>query len=472
MISRDGTPKQSDVASEHDAFLIHESEDPISPNNQPFQSSHATKLRRSAYVLLLVLLYSAAALFAWTITCILSFRPLTANHYGAWIWNKENNGYGWVSSTNYHSLYIKNERWYRTARVIQSIVSVLTIPLTSTVCSSAAVVFVQHNRRSFGLSIRQVMTLADKGWLSPAIYMRILPLFTSRGWKQYGSSFLLLAIILNIFGGIISPMQELFLSTNTIKTPTWPEEVPSLFDFADKFTFNGGSDLHAVDGNLIPVMTRSALTSATNTQPQSQLWQGAGFTCNVLDLDVPVPPSCGKGATFGNISTLHDPFLAEIPDGFNTGLVRQFIPRINSTAEYMEISEGDYPTGCDDKPSAFFVDYSNITTLSQSYSQAWGLQACMPANLSVSPWKPTRERQDFTEELFLNVTLVNYEIGEDTGYNHAYYKVTVRTTGGYFELPNYMNNGVAGPLLDHDPNEVCGNDCEVEGDNMNFMPDI
>jgi hypothetical protein len=380
-------------------------------------------------------------------------------------------------ASHYHSFYVKNEQWYRTTRVVQSIVSVLTIPLTSTVCSSAAVVFVQHNRQSFGLSIRQVMTLADKGWLDPKTYVRIFPLFTSSGWKRYGSSFLLVAIVLNIFGSAISPVQELFLNTNTIKTATSPQMVEFLFDFADKFTILG--DPKNINyTNLIPAITRSALTTATNTQPQVQLWQGAGYTCNVLDIDGDgsVPFSCGRGNTFNNMSTMQDPFLAEVPDGFNTGLIRQFIPRINSTANYVQISENEYPTGCSTKPGAFFVDYNNITAQTLPGSLVWGLQACMPANLTYSPWKPTHERQDFTEGLFLNVTLINYDDiveGESSSVaNHSYYKVTVQTTGGYFELPNYMNNGIAGPLLNVDPSKVCGSDCAREGDIGKSISDI
>lgn len=45
---------------------------------------------------------------------------------------------------NDQDLYLQNEKWYKTARVIQSIASVFTIPLASTVCSHATVVCLQH----------------------------------------------------------------------------------------------------------------------------------------------------------------------------------------------------------------------------------------------------------------------------------------------------------------------------------------
>lgn len=483
---------QPTQADERDAFLQHERSSSVSPQKDPApvytatkqasKSTSSTTLHRSAYVLILVLLYSGLALFAWVVTCILTHRPITAKHYGAWIFNKENDGYGWTGAGYINSLYVKNENWYRTARVLQSIVSVLTIPLTSAVCSSAAVIFVQHNRKTFGLSMRQVMVLADKGWTDPATYARLF--LTSKGWKRYGSSFLFLTILLIILGGVISPIQEVFLSTKTIKTPTWPQMVSNLIDIPDQFLDEDPKLGETQDLNLIPILTRNALLTATNTQPQSLMWQGAGFTCNVLDLELKannhtsdgsVPPSCGTGATFGNLSMLTHPFIAQLPSGYNTGLIRQFIPRINSTAQYENISSAEYPIDCDKVTGAFFVDYGNTT--SDEFSSSWGLQACMPRDLRQSPWKSTRDRQDFSEELYINVTTISVDVSNiESGVfvnGSAYYRVTVNTTAGYFELPNYMNDQVAGNLLEKDPNSLCGPDCEGEGTSRtSFIPDI
>jgi hypothetical protein len=84
----------------------------------------------------------------------------------------------------------------------------------------------------------------------------------------------------------------------------------------------------------------------------------------------------------------------------------------------------------------------------------------MPANVANS-WNSTRDRQDFSEELHLNVTVLNLTSGN---IESGFYKITLDTTAGYFELPNYMNQGVAGPLLDKDPITVCGDedDCVYE----------
>jgi hypothetical protein len=44
---------------------------------------HGTRLYHSGYVLVLVLLYAALALFAWIVTCTLTFHPITStSNYG------------------------------------------------------------------------------------------------------------------------------------------------------------------------------------------------------------------------------------------------------------------------------------------------------------------------------------------------------------------------------------------------------
>ncbi|RJE26738.1 hypothetical protein PHISCL_00969 [Aspergillus sclerotialis] len=74
----------------------------------------------------------------------------------------------------------------------------------------------------------------------------------------------------------------------------------------------------------------------------------------------------------------------------------------------------------------------------------------MPANASQPLWKPTRDRQDFSEELFVHTTVGRYEYTV---------KITVDTTAGYFELPNYLNGGNPGPLLPKFPECTLESDC-------------
>jgi hypothetical protein len=414
----------------------------------------STRLYHSKIILVLVLFYAALAVIPWVITVILTFRPITTNRYGASASDSVGDGL--------HLQILVSERWYHAMRIIQAVAAVLTIPVASAVCANAAVVFVQRKTKGTPLSIRQVMVLADRGWADPKTYAICLT-----AWDRYGSRFLLLAMLLNILGVMIYPLQQGFLSSQTIKTVVFPQQVFNLLDIPNqwpKYPIDPDSD-------LIVVLTRKALATSSYFDQQGQLWPGAGETCNALDHPSLNSPSyCSEGMTFSSMfddgTNVQDPFLAELPSGFNTGLIQQFMPRINSTATYESISESDYPVACSQLPSgSFFVQYSNTTTATNdSCASSWDIQACMPANMTESPWKSTRNRQDFSEELYLNITISGCD---DTfwglGGNITLYRVTVNTTAGYFELPNYMNNGQAGPLLENDPTDLCGSDCDGQG---------
>lgn len=130
---------------------------------------HSVALRKSGYIIWMVLIYAILALTAWILICLLTFKPLTTEYYG---FDTRQRGlykirgvdgwFAWIQEP--HTQYVKSEEIYRIARTMQAVVSVLTIPLTSSVCSAAAVIFTQLGSRDRKLTMRQMMTLADKGW--------------------------------------------------------------------------------------------------------------------------------------------------------------------------------------------------------------------------------------------------------------------------------------------------------------------
>lgn len=400
---------------------------------QGSQLPPSTRLYPSFSVLPIVLIYATISILGWVVTCILTFRPLHAKSYGLDFSNENFDSY-YYGRTTISNEILNSEKWIPAVRVLRAIAAVFTLPVASAVCASAAVVFVQRNAGKSRLNIRHVMVLADRAWADPASWG---PAFLS--WKRYGSAFLILTILLNILGVFIYPLQEGFLSFKTIKTPNSLQQIPNVLDIPDQFNRSGLDT-----SNLVVALTREALNTASGSTMPSNLWPSTGSFNSIF--------STGTGSG--------DVFVAELPSGFNTGLVRQFIPRINSSAEYGTISESDFPTGCDTVPGAFYVKYSNSTGEAQCPGE-WAIEACMPYNQAETPWKSTRLPQRFSEELYLNVSASGclasyYPINN-------YYLLTINTSAGYFELPNYMNGGVAGPLLDQDPNSICGNDCASEG---------
>lgn len=85
----------------------------------------------------------------------------------------------------------------------------------------------------------------------------------------------------------------------------------------------------------------------------------------------------------------------------------------------------------------------------------------MPSNVTNNTWIPTRRRQDLTEVLYLNVSVDLVGLFHNT----SVFKVQANSTAGYFELPSYLNNNTAGPLLEQDPDELCLEDvhCVLQG---------
>lgn len=211
------------------------------------------------------------------------------------------------------------------------------------------------------------------------------------------------------------------------------------------------------------LLTRNALKSTTNTTPQPHLWhESTGCSSSDRSLERCVYET----ATLANISQLSQPYMAQLPIGYHTGLIKQFATRINSTVKWEAVSRETMPTDCGEMPDSFYVHYANGTLdlnsklgPGKSYGGNWSIEACMPGNLSEPPLKRVYGRQDFTETLYLNVSVVGYpEQGYPTGefdspLSGGMFRITSQTTAGYFELPNYMNGGKAGPLITGDPDD-------------------
>ena len=180
-------------------------------NNKPNPPTPSVSLGRSVYIVLLVLLYAAAALYSWVVICILTDRPIGGIGYGIEELNyildhPPYNNLAYTVPEYLNMFFSKSERYLRSARILQSVVSVLTIPLTSAVCSQAAAVYIQKKRGRNRPTLRQSMALADKGWTD---IMLVSKLFFG-GWNKYRSSLLVFALFLNLLGAFIASLLDLY----------------------------------------------------------------------------------------------------------------------------------------------------------------------------------------------------------------------------------------------------------------------
>lgn len=187
---RDDTPCSQSLMGHQDRPL---EEDSTKTDQVPSDT-----LRRAPLIVIVTLLYAAIALFAWAVLCTLKYRPIGAQSYKPNLRSAD----GFQDYKDYVNSkkndFVQSDHWLRAARVCQSLTSLLTIPLTSMVCSCAAVAFLQKRTRqtSQGPTLRQSMALADKGWNDPILITKLV----SGGWKRYGSTFLVFALALNLLG--------------------------------------------------------------------------------------------------------------------------------------------------------------------------------------------------------------------------------------------------------------------------------
>lgn len=183
----------------HDATSEH-SQSPSACEMVKAKENSSVLLHRSGYTLFLVATYSSLALVAWTLTCLLTYNPLTVGQYEL---NVHERSYG-SSAKFFHAKYVKSEEIYRAARTLQTIVALLTIPLTSAVCSAAAPAFAQTGPKQHRLTMRQLMVLADKGWTDPVTIAKVL----CGNGKKLGSRLLFCAVLLNILGKFASEVWQ------------------------------------------------------------------------------------------------------------------------------------------------------------------------------------------------------------------------------------------------------------------------
>ena len=166
-----------------------ESDHPESEHHKTF-TAPPEKLFRQGYLLFLVVLYGCLYIFAWVILCVQVQKPITTKTYGYRFDIDDVKG---MLADRMQS----NLQWFQTVKVILAVTNTLVIPLTSAVCASAAVVYVQTVGIRNNISMQQTSTLADKGWTNPLVWIELL---TIKGWKSRGSSFLAFAILFHAVG--------------------------------------------------------------------------------------------------------------------------------------------------------------------------------------------------------------------------------------------------------------------------------
>ena len=198
-----------------------------------------------------------------------------------------------------------------------------------------------------------------------------------------------------------------------------------------------------------------SIISSTITEKLSDkqsLWSTNGLGVTSVDADI------NNSSSF--IEIANKQFVADFAVGTNTVVLRDLVLRLNMSIDCLLVPQSDFPSTC---PGNFppSQTYSNFN--SSDFSAPFGdfgnpryrVRICAPGDTTSSPWKDIPDRQDIIEEFWLEYQRTSGSPSSvwgftDTGSNytqHCYGNSTL----GYFELPNYWNGNVAGPLLDKVP---------------------
>lgn len=385
-------------------------------------------LRWSHWSLGLAVFYSFFTLFSWIVLCLLRTKPLSTSTYA---YHEE-----WYRfDDHWQKAWGTNENWYLAARICQAIAGLSVIPISSAVCANAAAVYAQRNH----ITLKQLLFLADGTYASPRSYLNLITNGVS--WvRKNASSFWAFAALLHIIGAVIWPIQAGLVSSRVIKVQGGDDYYYSLVDLAD---LNKTSE-YLPSASHVAMWTARAMEDYEWYPSTPHLWVGGTCPDDYRD-------DCADSPSLERWTTMPDPFFAELPSDSHTGVRRQFAPRVNFTTEFtcLNRSTWEWPAECDDKKAMLF-DYNDQTTHVGPYAP-WSIRACMPPDSTSSPWKATRERQDFKETLYINAT------GDPIVYHNdddCLAKIEVKTTAGMFEMPNYMNDDKPGPLLAKNPIEA------------------
>lgn len=152
------------------------------PSQQTLLKKAHRPLRYRKRSLVLLACYLPFLIIPWVFTCVMAIRPLGLPSY----YNQKGE-YG-------PDMYLVIQFWMGCIRVLNSIASILTIPIVSALLAQGAVVYAQRKKVKQKLSLRQTLTLADRGWNDlPTLWKAFQGIGTSSIYLWLAAGLLLLS---------------------------------------------------------------------------------------------------------------------------------------------------------------------------------------------------------------------------------------------------------------------------------------
>ncbi|PYH93436.1 hypothetical protein BO71DRAFT_420098 [Aspergillus ellipticus CBS 707.79] len=432
----------------------------------------------------LVTIYCFLLIFSWTVTCILAERPLdwhaSTPSWGAasqitcatqtllgevdsdatatFSCSQRDPSKTWLNASQLSA----TKHWRLAARMIASVMAVLTIPFSSFIAARAAVVYAQTADSARAFSLRKMLALADRGWWNPFILMRLL---FPGGWRQSGSPLLLYAFAICALGTLNWPLQQLLVSQENIFVASFLAQPTPLLEDAD---IMGLSQVHSL---MTIGDTRASIKYASQYDSQPSIWQTPDSVCNT---SMSWAYSCVTTKTKeGSVAEMYplrgnSSFVSVPANSITTGIMEGHAFRFNTSVTSEEVSEDAFPDTCSGSGSFSTSTVANLSDLDSSYNipdSAKGVmefKVCATGDSQQFPWNLTRNRQDIEEAVYIQFNAVAMSFLTNGSHTSTWtQRIRANTSAGYFMLPNYQNNGQAGPLLEtfnlsaaHDPENV------------------
>lgn len=389
-----------------------------------------TLVRYHFSTLFIVAVYLPLLTIPWVIICILDIKPLT--------W------YG----TSYHSSgwYTPNDvawvpRWVRASNILGYLSAMVAFPVITSVLGHASAAFVQNVRAGQkAVNARELLALADGCW------MRIVG--QRRNWlASVGTTLLVLGIIIPLLQ--VSAVRVTQVQVAACNDVPYPKNTDASCHHPKTITYKVGgydpepADMALTPGNLVARKVRNLLPTFSDLDTLSHIWPTTALNGNNWVAEL------GNTLYYYQKTSIRSiPFyVSTLPQGFNTGVLREHAMRFNSTATCETVSRTDFPDVCPGTRPLFGY-FSNEETQNRF---------CVPGSYVTTPWTIERSRQDIVEELWVD-NYIPYgsllrnmtsfaNVSSAVAWTNATVHCVARTTRGYFELPNIHNDGTAGDLL-------------------------
>ncbi|RAL00317.1 uncharacterized protein BO80DRAFT_425814 [Aspergillus ibericus CBS 121593] len=381
-------------------------------------------LRYRSKSLYLLAFYVAILLIPWVMTCVMMVRPLDAASY-------TRQGLGQSASVILNILASLD-----VILVLEKVQAVLAIPIVSGFLAQAAVVYAQRRSPDQKLSLQQLVALADRPWANVISWFRCLSSKNGTGSRLavLGGLFVLLVAATPAIQSLLVKFEDITIAT-CWEMPVWSCNAANIATVVALDPEPAALEYMPQSLAVQQVAKKTQLVSEMDIQPY--LWSE-----NWTSMSDAVDIQRGTFFWYDEVFPSEKYFVSALQNGTNTGVLREHAIRLNSTSACVAVPASDFPQTCPgDRP---FV--TNLTA-----PGLLDIRICVPGMYGQTPWTRSRDRQDISEELWIDVVpqLWEYEVYQ----SNFTLRCTTNSTRGYFEISNYRNGNHPGPLLEKWPSQ-------------------